>query len=117
MDDNQTPVLLVDSECAVCNLSVNFIRKNLKKDQDINFYSLYSDDAEKYLKKYNLPSGYKDSLVYIENDRAFLRSDAALRIARRLKGLYPALGVFRIIPKPIRDYFYKLIAKHRHRIF
>jgi predicted DCC family thiol-disulfide oxidoreductase YuxK len=108
------PVLLVDSECAVCNRSVRFIREHLRKKEKLLFRSLFTDEGKKYLRKYNLPEDYNDSLVLIENGRAYLKSDGVLRIARKLGGLYPLLYGFIIIPAGIRDFFYSLFARHRH---
>ncbi len=109
------PVLLVDSECAVCNRSVRFIRKNLGKDETILFRSLFSDEGKDYLKKYNLPDDYAESLVLIEKGRTYLKSDAVLMITKKMKGLFPLLSVIMIIPQKFRDYFYMLFAKHWHR--
>ena len=58
-----------------------------------------------------------DSLVLIENDRVFFKSTAALKIAKRMDGLWPLFYMFIIIPEPIRNFFYDQIAKHRYRIF
>jgi predicted DCC family thiol-disulfide oxidoreductase YuxK len=112
----EVPVLLADSECAICNRSVKFIREHQKKNQKILFRSLFSDEGKKYLRQYGLPENYRESLVYIEKDRAYLRSDAALRVTRKMRGLFPVLYVFIIIPRKVRDFFYNLIARHRHRI-
>lgn len=111
------PVLLVDSECAVCNRSVQFIRKHMKKDEKILFRSLFSDEGRKYLKKYDLPEDYTESLVFIEKNRAYLKTDAVLIITRRMSGLFPLLSGFMILPRNFRDYFYMIFAKHRHRFF
>ena len=112
----EVPVLLADSECAVCNRSVRFIRQHLKKNEKILFRSLFTDEGKKYLRKHNLPDDYKESLVLIENGTAYLKSDAVLRVSRRMSGLFPLIYGLRIVPQIIRDYFYTLFAKHRHHI-
>jgi predicted DCC family thiol-disulfide oxidoreductase YuxK len=40
-----------------------------------------------------------------------------LRIARKMDGLWPAMYLFIIIPRPVRDLIYKLIAKNRYKLF
>lgn len=112
----EVPVLLVDSECAICNRSVKFIREHQKKDEKILFRSLFSDEGRKYLRKYGLPEDYRESLVLIQKGRAYLKSDAVLGISGKMSGLFPALCIFKIIPRKVRDFFYDLIARHRHRI-
>lgn len=58
-----------------------------------------------------------DSLVLIENEKAYTHSTAALRIARHLDGIWSAAYVFIFMPKVFRDFFYKLFARHRYRLF
>ena len=60
---------------------------------------------------------HPETLILIEKNKVFLRSTAALKIARNLKGIWPVFYVFMIIPKPIRDYVYNLVAKHRYSVF
>ena len=108
-------VLLVDSECAVCNKSVQFIQNHLGKHVMI-FRSLYSEEGKRYLKKYGFPENYDQSLVFIDKGRAYIKSEAVLRIARKMRGLYPLFSLFFIIPRVIRDYFYDLVSSHRHRL-
>lgn len=57
------------------------------------------------------------SLVLVEDGCAYVRSDAALRIARRLKPPWPAFVVFRALPRTWRDGIYNWIARHRYRWF
>ena len=45
------------------------------------------------------------------------RSDAALRTAVSLGGVYGLMGAFYAIPKVLRDGAYKLIARNRYKIF
>src|SRR6056297_1581799 len=113
--DENIPVVLVDSECAVCTNSVKFIRRHLKKSQMV-FRSLWSEEGRAYLKRYNLPDDYDQSLVYIYKNKAYLKTGAVLRIAQKMKGLFPAFSMFLIVPAPVRDWFYKLVARHRHLI-
>ncbi len=110
------PVLLVDSECAVCNRSVRFIRRHMKKNEKILFRSLFSDEGKKYLKKHDLPGDYNESLVFIEDNRAYLKSEAVFRITKRMSGLFPMCYGFIILPRKPSDYFYTLLAKHRHHL-
>jgi predicted DCC family thiol-disulfide oxidoreductase YuxK len=80
------------------------------------FRSLWSDEGKAYLEHYDLPAGYNESLVYICKNKAYLKSTATLRITRKMKGLFPALSIFLIIPAPLRDWVYIQIANHRHLI-
>jgi predicted DCC family thiol-disulfide oxidoreductase YuxK len=56
-------------------------------------------------------------MVLIENGRAYVRSTAALRVLRRLRGPWPIFYPSIWVPRPIRDFVYGLIARNRKRWF
>ena len=58
-----------------------------------------------------------DSMILIKNHDAFIKSCAALRLTKYMKGGWPLLIVLVIIPPFIRNFFYDLIAKHRKKWF
>jgi len=57
------------------------------------------------------------SIVFITDQKIFLKSDAAIEIAKLLNGFPRYLQYFRFIPRFIRDIVYDLIAKNRYRLF
>lgn len=115
MDESKVVNKLVfyDGDCGFCNSSVQFILNHKKKP--FYFSPLQSKTAEKILKSRNIQI-HLDTIYYLKNKRLYDRSSAALQISRGLKGGYPLLFGFYIIPKFLRDPFYKLIAKYRHKI-
>jgi len=58
-----------------------------------------------------------DSIMLICQGKVLLRSDAVLAIARGLRFPWPLLSVFRIVPRPIRDGAYRIVARNRYRWF
>ncbi|THE14816.1 thiol-disulfide oxidoreductase DCC family protein [Bacillus timonensis] len=108
-------IILFDGVCNFCNSSVQFI---LKKDskQMYQFASLQSETGKSLLKKYGIPEDI-NSFVLIEGDQHFTKSTAALRVCRNLSGAYRFLSIFRLIPAPIRDIFYHIIANNRYKWF
>ena len=112
----KTGILLFDGDCAFCDSSTLFIMDRNSKD-DIEYLPLQSDEGQVYLKQYNLPLKDFDSVVFIENNKAYTKSNAALRVILRLDGFWKYLYGFIIIPKPIRDLAYNIFAKNRYKIF
>lgn len=108
-------VILFDGECHFCDSSVQFI---IKRDQhaQFSFASLQSDIGQKLLAEYQL-SDNLDSMVLIEEGKAFIKSTAALRIAKHLDGLRKWSYILILIPSFIRDSFYQIIAKNRYKWF
>jgi predicted DCC family thiol-disulfide oxidoreductase YuxK len=116
MDSRNHITVLFDGVCNLCNGTVQFI---IKRDRAaiFRFASLQSDYAHALLRRLNLPADQLYSVIVIEDGIAYQKSDAALRIARRLPGFWRWLYIFRFIPKFIRDGLYNFIATNRYRFF
>jgi predicted DCC family thiol-disulfide oxidoreductase YuxK len=109
------PVILFDGVCNFCDASVQFIL-NRDPNEAFQFASLQSDAGQELLKKYNVPDNV-DSMILIENDKVYYKSAAALRISRHLKGAWKLLYALIIVPAPIRNIVYDLIARNRYKWF
>lgn len=109
-------IVLFDGVCNLCNAAVNFIIDRDPQNR-FRFAALQSDTGRELLNRYPLASGPVDSVVLIRSNRPYVKSDAALEIARHLGGAWPALAVFKIFPRFFRDWVYDLIAKNRYRLF
>jgi predicted DCC family thiol-disulfide oxidoreductase YuxK len=116
MDAMTNPIVLFDGVCNLCNGSVQFL---LKRDPQarFRFASLQSDTGQKLQAALGMDPQALDSVILVEGDRWYKESDAALRIARKLPGAWKLLTAFRIVPRPIRDAAYRLIARNRYRWF
>jgi predicted DCC family thiol-disulfide oxidoreductase YuxK len=108
------PILLIDGDCVLCNKSVNFLLKNEKKPM-LSFASLQSNTGKMLLEYFEVPKTV-DSMVLIRNHQIFIKSCAALRITTYMKGLWPLMVVFVIIPPFLRNLVYDYIAKRRFKI-
>ena len=110
------PVVLFDGECNLCTWSVQFI---MRRDPGarFRFASLQSPAGQRLLAARGLPARSFDSFVLVEGSQCFTGSEAALRVVHRLAGWWPLLGVLSIIPRPLRDRGYALIARNRFRWF
>ncbi|WP_163971085.1 thiol-disulfide oxidoreductase DCC family protein [Oceanobacillus halotolerans] len=108
-------IILFDGECNFCDQSVQFIIKRDPKGY-FKFASLQSDVGKKLLKKHHVPENI-DSFVLIDDDNCYVQSSAALRVCKHLKGTWKIPFILLIVPKPIRDFFYKIIAANRYKWF
>ncbi len=113
--ENLDKIILFDGICHFCDRSVQFI---IKYDPTgiFKFASLQSNTGKKLLEHYNIPTG-TDSLVLIEDQNYSVMSTAALRICKHLDGLWKLGYLLILIPKPIRDFFYRIFAKNRYKWF
>jgi len=114
-------VILFDGVCNLCEGAVKFI---VRRDPHgrFAFAPLQSPVAARLLREAGGadaagPPDASDSMILIDVDGVHLRSDAALRIARRLRAPWSAVWVFRFLPRPMRDGLYRFIAHHRYGWF
>lgn len=110
-----THIILFDGDCQLCHSSVQFI---IKRDPKIKFKfaSLESNIGKDLLKRFHMPVNVT-SLILINKDKCYNKSSAALHICKSLKGIWKICYLFLIIPKPIRDYIYDIVAKNRYKWF
>ncbi|KYG78721.1 thiol-disulfide oxidoreductase DCC family protein [Roseivirga echinicomitans] len=109
-------ILLFDGVCNLCNSSVNFIIDRDPK-KHFKFAALQSDFGQAKLKELGFSQEEFDSLVLLSNGKVYRKSSAALRIAKKLKGLWPLLYIFIAIPPFIRNGVYDIIGKNRYKWF
>ncbi len=108
-------VVIFDGECNFCAFAVQFI---LRRDraQYFQFASRQSPAGIRLLEQVGFsPGSSPNSIVLFENGAISTKSTAALRIAKRLSGFWPVFSVFLLIPAPIRDGVYDIIARNRYR--
>lgn len=109
------PVILFDGVCNFCDASVQFILNRDPKGT-FHFASLQSEAGQELVKKHNVPADV-DSMILIEDGKVYYKSTAALRISRHLEGVWKWLYALIIVPSPIRNIAYDIIAKNRYKWF
>ena len=109
------PILLFDGECGFCNKSVQFFLKH-EKNKKMYFAPLESQEG-KDLRTYFEIDPKIDSIILIRDYSAYIKSCAALRLTLYMKGLWPLMCFFLIIPPFLRNPIYDFIAKRRMKIF
>lgn len=104
----KTPAkVLYDDRCGFCRHWVERARTRDRR-QNLSFLPL---DSEPTLAVPDI-----DSLVVIAGDRTFVRSDAVLEVLSRMDRPWCWLGGLTIVPRPLRDGLYDLVARNRHRL-
>jgi predicted DCC family thiol-disulfide oxidoreductase YuxK len=109
-------IILFDGVCNLCSGAVHFLIRRDPKGK-FRFASLQSEVGLTLLKQARISSEQLDTIVLIEGDRCYTRSTAALRIAKRLPGLWPVLYIGIVIPTPLRNKLYDWVARNRYRWF
>lgn len=115
-------IVFYDGVCGLCNRLVQFLLKRDSNDR-LRFASLQSDFASKVLGRHGIDPRDLNTLHVVENyeqpdERVLNRSDAILRAARELGGWWSvAAKLGSMVPRPLRNLFYKFVASNRYRVF
>ena len=112
---DEKSIIFFDGVCGLCN---RFVDSLLKRDTQAVFVfaPLQGETARKRLSKNDTET--LGSIVLWEQGRTFRRSTAVVRVLWKLGGVWAWLGWgLWIIPKPLRDLTYKLVALSRYRLF
>ncbi len=109
-------IIVFDGVCHFCNGAVNFI---IRRDSQakFSFVPMQSELAQVLIEKYQVANVGVDTFLLIKDEKAHVCSDAALTIASELDGYWYLLGVFKVIPRAVRDWLYRLLAKNRYSLF
>ena len=108
-------VILFDGICNLCNGTVDFLMKKDRKKQ-FRFVALQSESGKMLVQKFKIPP-VTESVIAIKENKVYLDSDAAIEIARLLPFPWKLAILIKIIPKKLRDYIYRIIAKNRYKWF
>jgi predicted DCC family thiol-disulfide oxidoreductase YuxK len=115
------PIVLYDGVCGLCNGLNQFLLKRDHHDR-LRFASLQSGLAESLLRRHGADSKDLDT-VYVVIDQGqpgehlLARSDAILYLLNQIDGIWKLASVGRLLPKPLRDGMYKIVARNRYRVF
>jgi predicted DCC family thiol-disulfide oxidoreductase YuxK len=107
-------IILFDGTCAFCERSVRFIAA--RDNGYFRFGASQNPEGRALLAQYGTSRDAARSIILIEDGEVSLRSTAALKIARRLTAPWRWASVFLLVPLPLRDAVYRVIAAVRHRI-
>ena len=116
MIHTQPRTILFDGVCNMCNGLVQFI---IKRDPKacFSFAALQSDSGRALLTLYGIPVTQTDTFVYICEKKSYIKSTAALKVLKDLGGAWKFIYILIIIPAPIRDFVYNLLARSRYKLF
>jgi predicted DCC family thiol-disulfide oxidoreductase YuxK len=126
-------IIAFDGLCNLCNSTVNWVIDN-DAQQQFKFIALQhidrlqglGIDLKEFPSIQNLASADLvendhlhawQSVYLIQEGQLYEKSTAVLKICQQLSGLYPLLYLYIIIPRPLRDLVYDVIAKNRYKWF
>jgi len=110
------PVVIFDGFCGLCARSVQFV---LRHDRAGNFRFLPAQSklGTAIYRHYGLAADDYETVILLAGGQLHIASDAALGVLGRLPAPWSTLKLAQVVPRAIRDFVYRLIARHRMRFF
>jgi predicted DCC family thiol-disulfide oxidoreductase YuxK len=108
-------IVLFDGTCAFCERSVTFIATRDRHGY-FRFGASQTPPARALLAQHGVAAASARSIILIEDGRVYRKSTAVLRIARRLPLPWSLASALLVVPRPVRDAVYAVVAAVRHRL-
>jgi predicted DCC family thiol-disulfide oxidoreductase YuxK len=115
---NQWPdddVILYDGVCVFCSRWIRFVSSR-DRDCRFRFTAIQSAYGTRLAQAFGIDPADPDTNAVIHGGIAWFKSDAALTVLSNLPG-WRWTHVLFVVPKPLRDAVYNLVARNRYRIF
>jgi predicted DCC family thiol-disulfide oxidoreductase YuxK len=109
-------IVLFDGVCKLCNGSVVFLIKH-DKHHVFKFASVQSKQGKAILTWFGFPTDYYETMLYVESNKAYTKSDAFLKIISALPRPWCYLIGLKVCPRWLRDWIYDRVALNRYVIF
>ena len=113
---NNRHIVIFDGVCNFCNGAVNFI---IRRDPNgvFAFTPMQSEIGKELIDKHGAEMVGVETFLLIKNGHCYERTDAAFEITRDLTGLWYMSRILKVLPRLFRDFFYKLFARNRYKLF
>ena len=109
-------IVVFDGMCNLCSAVVDFITARDPRNA-FGFVPMQSPRGQQLLEAQGVSIDQVDTFLLMVNGDALVRSDAAIAIAAELRRPWNLLATLRLVPRPVRDRVYSLVAKNRYRWF
>jgi predicted DCC family thiol-disulfide oxidoreductase YuxK len=116
--DEGLDLFLIDGDCGLCNRLAQFMIPRLKEQNSLTFLPIESRDGQRIITGLTLKQQSIDTVYLFRKGRVYIRSAAVVRGLFHLSWWWAMwASIIWLIPLPLRDLGYRIIAKYRHRLF
>lgn len=112
--DDSRPLFVFDGICVLCSGGASWIMRRDRAAR-IAFTDAQGPIGQALYRHYGL--AMDDTYLFLVDGQAYGLSEGYLRVARVLGGKWRLAAVLRLVPRPVRDAVYRLVARNRYRWF
>ena len=110
------PLIVFDGVCVLCTAWLRFVLKHDRRAK-FRFSTAQSPAGQKLLRNHGLDPSDPTSFLVIVGDKSYNESGGMIEVVSGFGGAWRMIRLLYVVPGPIRDWFYRLIARHRYRLF
>jgi predicted DCC family thiol-disulfide oxidoreductase YuxK len=109
-------IILFDAVCVICNGWAKFL---IKYDKNIQFKLVSAQSAlgTALLEYYEMSTEHYTTMVVVKDGILYTESTALLKVMQHLGLPFSLMTAGYLIPRPIRDFLYRLVALNRYKLF
>lgn len=113
--DDSHPLVVFDGHCVFCSGWARFL---LKRDRQQRYRLAIAQTplGEALYRHYCLDARDYETNLLIENGRAYVKSEATIRMIGGLGLPWSLLRILQVVPVSFRDAIYGFVARHRFKI-
>lgn len=116
VDRSTRKVIFFDGVCGLCDHFITFMVE-ADRENVLKFATQQGADFQSEEMKKLVSPEMGDSIFYLKGDKIYSKSTAVLRALGDMGGVWKLALLFLIIPAPVRNYVYDIIAKNRYHFF
>ena len=116
MSRTEGEILVFDGVCVLCSRSVAFVLAH-DHARRYRFAALQTRSGRELLERHGLDPAEPLSMLLTDGTRVWTESDAVLRVVAGFGGAWRLTALLRVMPRPLRDWAYRTIARNRYRWF
>jgi predicted DCC family thiol-disulfide oxidoreductase YuxK len=109
-------LIVFDGVCVFCTGFAKFV---LTRDKGFAFRlaAVQSPLGQALFRHYDLDTEtYETNLVLVDG-RPHVKLDTVIAVGRRIGGIWRALALLRLVPRPLADWLYDRVARNRYILF
>lgn len=110
------PIIVFDALCVLCSANAHFVLK-YDKAGHFRLAAMQGDVGAVLFRRFDIDPTDPETMIMVDGDMVLRNSDAVLAIYAGLGWPWRLAGIFKLVPRFLRDPVYRLIARNRYRLF
>lgn len=110
------PIIVFDALCVLCSANAQFVLQH-DRERRFRLASMQGPVGAAVFRAHGIEPDNPDTIIVVDGDRVWRDSDAVLTIYAGCGWPWRAVSVFKIVPRVVRDFIYRWVARNRYRLF